>query len=64
MGANELYVLHCFGSSLACLDCISSTLSIYGYYVLRDHERKQFVQIESSELEDSLLRLIEGNEDI
>lgn len=45
VGANELYILHCFGSSLICLDHINSIVSIYGYYVLRGHDRKQFVQI-------------------
>lgn len=43
---NELCTLHCFGSSLACLDHSNSVVSFYGYYVLKDHDRKQLVQIE------------------
>lgn len=42
---NELYILHCFGRSLACLDHSNNVVSIYGYYVLKDPSRKQFVQI-------------------
>ena len=62
-GANGLYIL-LFGSNLTCLDHINSIVPIYGYYVLRGHNRKQFDQIEESVLKVIFLRLIEGNEDI
>lgn len=46
VGVNELYILHCFGSSLACLDHINNIVSIYGYYAWEIMIKEQFVQIQ------------------
>lgn len=57
VGDKEFYILHCFGNRLTWFDHINSIVSIYIYYVFRAHDRKQCVQIGSSELEVVLIKI-------